>query len=141
MQRLADERVTDMDEVTVQRVRNILKDLRERKFYEHSQLIVSKITGRPSPRLTPEAESKVRACFLAASSSFTRQQQQAGASASRKNFLSYSLVLSKIMELLDYQEFVPLLTTLKGSSKLRLADEMWRAICEDLNWTYIPILP
>jgi hypothetical protein len=136
MQQLHDQRVQSNEEVTVHRVREILKKLKLRKYYEHVQLITCKITGRTPPRMTPEMEERIKVCFLAASSAFQRH-----CPPDRKNMISYQLVLLKLCELLGYHDFVPYFMLLKGKDKLSRMDSIWKKICEDLDWTYIPSIP
>jgi hypothetical protein len=135
MQRLYEERITSSKDVTCQKVRAILKALRLRKYYEHTQLITSKITGESPPRMTPVQEEKIKLMFMAASSSFQRH-----CPPDRANFLSYGFVLLKFVELLGYDEFIPYFILLKGREKLYRQDIMWKAIAEDLDWAYIPSL-
>lgn len=136
MQRLHDERIEKLEEVTVHKVREILKKLKLRKYYEHVQLITCKITGREPPRMTPEMEEKIKVCFLAASSAFQRH-----CPPDRKNMVSYSFSLLKLCELLGYTNFVPYFMVLKGKEKLSRVEGLWKKICEDLDWTYIPSIP
>ena len=136
MQQLHDQRAQSNEEVTVHKVREILKKLKLRKYYEHVQLITCKITGRAPPRMTPEMEEKIKVCFLAASSAFQRH-----CPPDRKNMISYQLVLLKLCELLGYHDFVPYFMLLKGKDKLSRMDSIWKKICEDLDWTYIPSVP
>lgn len=136
MQHLHNQRIDDLKQVTVHKVRDILKKLKLRKYYEHVQLITCKITGRSPPRMTPEMEEKIKVCFLAASSAFQRH-----CPPDRKNMISYQLVLLKLCELLDYHEFVPYFMLLKGRDKLSRMDDIWKKICEDLDWTFIASVP
>jgi hypothetical protein len=133
MQRLADERVTDTKDVTVHKVREVLKKLKLRKYYEHTQLITSKITGKPPPRMTPTQEERIKLLFMAASTSF-----QQHCPPDRSNFLSYSFVLHKFCELLGYTEFLPYFSLLKGREKLKKQDMLFEKICTSLDWTFIP---
>ena len=133
MQHMHDLRITDSKDVTVHKVREILKKLKLRRYYEHVQLITCKITGRAPPRMTPEMEARIKTCFLAASSSFGRH-----CPPDRKNMISYQLVLLKLCELLNYTDFIPYFMLLKGRDKLSRMDTIWKLICTDLDWTYIP---
>ena len=56
----------------------------------------------------------------------------------RKNFLSYSYVLHKFCELLEYDHLLPYFTLLKSREKLQQQDKIWKDICKDLQWQYIP---
>jgi len=52
----------------------------------------------------------------------------------RKNFLSYSYILFKFCEILGLDEFKQNFQLLKGRDKLHKQDQIFRAICEKLNW-------
>lgn len=133
MTRLYDERVQDVEEITVHKVREVLKKLKLRKHYEHVQLITCKITGRAPPRMTPEMEERLKVCFLAASAAFQRHIPEG-----RKNMVSYALVCQKLCILLGYTDFIPFFAPLKSREKMAKADACWQLICADLNWPFTP---
>lgn len=134
MQRLVDERVTKSCDVTVQRVRDVLKRLKMRNFYEHTQLIICKLTGRVPPQLTNDQRELIRIKFLAASSAFERHKP-----ADRSNFLSYAYVLVKLSSLCDLPPGITeSFTFLKSREKLIAMDKIWSSICEDLDWPFEP---
>ena len=54
----------------------------------------------------------------------------------RKNFLSYSYVLHKFVELLKMDHLKPLFPLLKSREKLHQQDEIWKKICEKVNWEF-----
>ena len=56
----------------------------------------------------------------------------------RKNFLSYSYVLHKFVQLLELDELAYLFPMLKSREKLKEQDNLWEKICNYLNWEYIP---
>ena len=56
----------------------------------------------------------------------------------RKNFLSYSYVLHKFCELLEYDNLLCYFSLLKSREKLQEQDKIWKKICEELKWEYIP---
>jgi len=56
----------------------------------------------------------------------------------RKNFLSYSYVLYKFCELLGEDEFLGCFPLLKSKEKLHHQDVIWKKICKDLQWEFIP---
>lgn len=133
MQRLYDERVQNVEDITVHKVREILKKLKLRKYYEHVQLLTCKITGRAPPRMTPEMEERLKVCFLAASAAFQRHIPEG-----RKNMVSYALVCQKLCILLGYTEYIPFFAPLKSREKMAKADACWQLICADLNWPFTP---
>ena len=131
MERLRDERIHDTSQITLQKIREILKRFRLRKYYEHVQLIHNKITNEPPPRLTPDQEEKIKLLFMAASSAFSRV-----CPSDRRNFVSYSFIIQKLCRLLDYKEFQNVTPGLKGRQKVERQNSIWKAICDDLNWDY-----
>ena len=56
----------------------------------------------------------------------------------RKNFLSYSYVLYKFCELLELDHLLQYFPLLKSREKLQQQDVIWKSICKDLEWEYIP---
>jgi len=58
--------------------------------------------------------------------------------AERKNFLSYSYVLYKFCELLSEDEYLQYFPLLKSKEKLYQQDVIWKMICQDLMWEFIP---
>ena len=55
----------------------------------------------------------------------------------RKNFLSYSYVLHKFVELLSLDELLILFPLLKSREKTYEQDKIWKCICDDLKWEFI----
>ena len=136
MARLYDERTDVVEDVTIQKVREVLKKLKLRKYYEHVQLIWCKITGKSPPRMTPEMEERLKVCFLAASAAFQRHIPEG-----RKNMVSYTFVCQKLCVLLGYTDFIPFFCQLKSRDKKVKAEMCWAKICKDLNWPFIPSTP
>ena len=133
MERLVDERVDKIKDITVHKVRDVLKKLKLRKFYEHTQLITSKITGQTPPRLSPMQEERIKLLFMAASTAF-----QQHCPPDRSNFLSYSYTLSKLSELLGYSELKDQFSLLKCRAKLERQDAIFKVLCEALDWQFVP---
>ena len=57
----------------------------------------------------------------------------------RKNFLSYSYVLHKFVQLLELDEFTECFILLKSREKLHQQDQIWKDICNYLKWEFIPM--
>ena len=55
----------------------------------------------------------------------------------RKNFLSYSYVIHKFIQLLDMDEYLIHFPLLKSREKLYQQDKIWKNICKELNWEFI----
>jgi hypothetical protein len=58
----------------------------------------------------------------------------------RKNFLSYSYVLYKFCELLGEDEYLQYFPLLKSKEKLYNQDVLFKKICEELRWEFIPTI-
>jgi len=46
----------------------------------------------------------------------------------------------KLCELLDQQQFLPFFPMLKDREKRIEQDEIWKKICSELNWEFIPTI-
>ncbi len=114
-------------------VRETLKILKLRKYYDHAPQITSRITGVLPPRMTPFQAEQVKLMFSAIQGPFNIH-----CPVERTNFLSYGYCLYKFCELLGYDEFLPCFTLLKGKDKLASMDRIWFKICGELDWQFIP---
>ena len=79
----------------MKKIRSILKKNKINKYYEHIPYILNRITGKSTPQLTPELEEKLRDMFKQIQGPFIKHSPK-----NRKNFLSYSYVLHKFLEIL-----------------------------------------
>lgn len=130
-------KVTNLQDVTCATVKQILRRCRNQKWYEHVTLIVAKLTGKPPRQLHPDLEEQLRTMFRQIQAPFVQH-----APSSRTNFLSYSYVLFKLVQLLGYDELLSSFSLLKSSTKLRQQDEVWQKICNcpQLQWEFVPSL-
>ena len=58
----------------------------------------------------------------------------------RTNFLNYHYTIYKLCELLDQRKFLPFFPMLKDPEKRIEQDEIWKKICDELNWEFIPTI-
>jgi Poxvirus Late Transcription Factor VLTF3 like. len=126
-------KIVNVKKITIQRIRNILKKLKYNQYYEHTVFIVSRITNKSPPVLSRETEDKIKSMFKAIQEPFYKH-----CPSNRINFLSYSYVLHKIFQILGLREYVHYFDLLKSREKLRIQEEIWRKICQDLNWPFYP---
>ena len=109
-------RVTNLSDLTNEQMKNILKKFRSdggSRYYEHIPYIIAKLNGLPTPHLPPELEERLRHMFCQIQVPFLKHA--CALNPTRKNFLSYSYVLNKFMQLLEkdqYLSFFPLLSIL-----------------------------
>ena len=130
------QRFYDLKKLDLYIIKNVLKKLNLSPYYEHSSYIISKLTGLPPPTLSREDEDKLRQMFDKIQIPFERH-----CPPDRINFLSYSYILHKFCELLELDDFIKYFPLLKSREKLRIQDKIWKNICKDLRWQFIPSNP
>lgn len=130
---LKKESYINLKNLTVDRVRDILKKLDLTKYYEHCHYITNRITGKPAPIITGELEEKVRNMFKEIQGPWMKY-----CPSDRSNFFSYPYIFYKFFQLLDKDDYLPYCRLLKSREKLQEHDEVWKLICNDLRWQYIP---
>ena len=113
-------------------MKSILKKLGHNKYYEHIPHIINVMSGKKAPSLSRKEEEQLRTLFKEIQIPFSNN-----CPASRKNFLSYSYVLHKFCELLEYDYLLPYFPLLKSREKLLQQDQIWKLICADLCWQFI----
>ena len=127
------QKITNMAELTPKKLRSILKKLRLNRYYEHLIHLVNKLTGINIPHFDPEIEERLRIMFKMIQPAFLKH-----APKNRKNFLSYNYTLRKCIQLLERDEYLHLFPALKSREKTFEQDKIWKKICEELNWEFIP---
>ena len=133
MNELKKETYINLKTLTVEKVRDILKKLDLTKYYEHCHYITNRITGKPAPVITGDLEEKVRNMFKEIQGPWMKY-----CPSDRSNFFSYPYIFYKFFQLLDKDEYLPYCRLLKSREKLQEHDEVWKQICKDLKWQYIP---
>jgi hypothetical protein len=126
-------KIKSLDEITHTRIRGLLKKLRLNKYYEHVPYITNILNGIKPPSMPQELEERLRIMFKDIQKPFDRH-----CPPDRKNFLSYSYVLYKFCELLGEDEYLQYFPLLKSKEKLYQQDVIWKNICSDLRWEFIP---
>ena len=130
---LKKEAYIDLKHLTSDKIRDILKKLDLTKYYEHCHYITNRITGKPAPVIDGELEDKVRNMFKEIQGPWMKY-----CPSDRSNFFSYPYIFYKFFQLLDKDEYLPYCRLLKSREKLQEHDEVWKRICKDLRWQYIP---
>tara|TARA_B100000963_G_C22598881_1_gene659250 strand:- start:520 stop:1734 length:1215 start_codon:yes stop_codon:yes gene_type:complete len=126
------ERIDNMANLTNLKIREFLKKLKLNKYYEHVPHIINRLNGLPPPVMSNEVEEKLRIMFKEIQAPFIEVCPK-----ERKNFLSYSYVLHKFVELLELDQYKSCFPLLKSREKLHQQDIIWKNICKKLNWHYI----
>ena len=127
------ERIVDSDNITSERIKKYLKKLKLNKYYEHIPNLISKITNKPPLIITNEFQDLLLELFDKIQEPFKKHCPK-----DRKNFLSYSYTLHKFCKLLNKDEYLIYFPLLKSREKLFEQEKIWKGICEDLNWKFVP---
>lgn len=128
-------KIKSVTDITHAKVRSLLKKLHLNKYYEHVPYITNILNGIRPPSMPQELEEKLRIMFTKIQKPFDNN-----CPSERKNFLSYSYVLYKFCELLEKDEYLEFFPLLKSKEKLHQQDVIWKKICNDLHWEYIPTI-
>lgn len=130
---LKKERIENMALLTKDKLREILKKIDETDYYEHIPYIINQLNGLPPPVISPEVEEIIRGLFLQAQHPFNTHCPDA-----RKNFLTYGYTLYKLFELLELDDYLCNFKFLKDRKKLYEQEQIWKKICQELKWEFIP---
>ena len=122
----------ELKDLTNKKTKEILKNLGYNKYYEHIPYIKDKLGIRP-PVMTPELEDKLCNLFMEIQKPYAKF-----CPVDRVNFLNYYYTLYKLCELLNEDKFLPFFPMLKDREKRIEQDQIWKKICEELEWEFIP---
>lgn len=128
-------KIKKLEEITHAKVRGFLKKLKLNKYYEHVPYITNTLSGVRAPNMPQTLEERLRLMFKEIQKPFDDN-----CPSDRKNFLSYSYVLYKFCELLSEDSYLKYFPLLKSKEKLHQQDIIWKKICEELRWEYIPTI-
>jgi len=129
------QKIKNLNEITHAKVRALLKKIKMNKYYEHVPYITNILNGVTPPTMSQELEDKLRQLFKEIQAPFNKWCPE-----NRKNFLSYSYVLYKFCELLGEDDFLDCFPLLKCKEKLHQQELIWKNICQELKWEYIPTI-
>lgn len=136
MVQLKKDRITNLATLNKKTIRGYLQKythLGFNKYYENINQIIYHLNGMQPLRMPPEVEEQLCNMFQKIQVPFELYCPK-----DRANFLSYSYVIHKFCQLLNYREYLPYFTLLKSKDKLHLQDQLWKKICKHLSWTYYP---
>ena len=127
------ERIT-LDSFTNKKAKDVLKKLGYNKYYEHIPFIKDKLGIKP-PVMSNELEELLCNLFIEIQGPYAKYCPD-----DRVNFLNYYYTVYKLCELLDQKQFLPYFPMLKDREKRIEQDDIWKNICMDLNWGFIPTI-
>ena len=121
-----------LSKFTNSKAKEVLKKLGYNKYYEHIPFIKDKLGIKP-PIMTPELEETLCNLFMEIQRPYAKFCPE-----DRVNFLNYYYTVYKLCELLQKTEFLSYFPMLKDKEKRIEQDDIWKKICEELNWVFIP---
>jgi hypothetical protein len=131
---LKKERITNMSTLKPTKLREILRKMKCSKYYEHIPFIKDKLGIKP-PIMSSELENMLCNLFMDIQGPYAKFCPD-----DRVNFLNYYYTVYKLCELLNQHHFLPYFPMLKDREKRIEQDEIWKNICEELGWEYIPTI-
>ena len=129
------QKIKTVSEISREKVKVYLKKLKLTKYYEHATHITHLLNGLKPPEMSQALEERLRHMFREVQVPFVNHCPK-----DRNNFLSYSYVLYKFCELLGEDQYLPYFPLLKSKEKLRQQDVIWKKICGEVQWEYIPTI-
>jgi len=120
-------------ELSNKKTKEILKKLGYNKYYEHIPFIKDRLGIKP-PVMSPKLEDTLCNLFMDIQIPYSKYCPN-----DRVNFLNYYYTLYKLCELLGEMSYLESFPMLKEQKKVE-QDEIWKNICIDLDWEFIPTL-
>jgi len=132
--RIKKERITDIREITYDKMREILKKLQLNKYFEHIQYINSLLGIKP-PIMSEELHETLCVLFIEIQGPWAIH-----CPPNRTNFFNYAYALYQLCMLLGQTQYLPYIPLLKDRTKQLEQDMIWKKVCETLNWKFIPTI-
>jgi hypothetical protein len=127
------ERIT-LTQITNEKTKEILKKLGYNKYYEHIPFIKDKLGIKP-PIMSPELEELLCNLFIELQAPYSKYCPD-----DRVNFLNYYYTAYKLCELLGETHYLEYFPMLKDREKRIEQDTIWKKICEEKDWQFIPTI-
>jgi hypothetical protein len=124
----------DVTQITNIKTKEILKKMGYNKYYEHIPFIKDKLGIKP-PIMSQELEETLCNLFIELQAPYSKYCPDG-----RVNFLNYYYTAYKLCELLGETHYLKDFPMLKDVDKRIEQDIIWRKICEELDWEFIPTI-
>ena len=121
----------ELEQISNIKTKEILKKLGYNKYYEHIPFIKDKLGIKP-PVMSPELEETLCNLFIELQSPYSKYCPD-----DRVNFLNYYYTAYKLCELLGENQYLEEFPMLKDREKRVEQDQIWKKICEELDWEFI----
>jgi hypothetical protein len=124
----------ELSQINNLKTKEILKKLGYNKYYEHIPFIKDKLGIKP-PIMSPELEETLCNLFIELQSPYSKNCPN-----NRVNFLNYYYTAYKLCQLLGEEQYLPHFPMLKDKEKRIEQDNIWKRICKELDWEFIPTI-
>jgi hypothetical protein len=124
----------EIAQITNAKTKEILKKLGYNKYYEHIPFIKDKLGIKP-PIMSPELEETLCNLFIELQAPYSKYCPD-----DRVNFLNYYYTAYKLCELLGEDTYLEHFPMLKDPEKRMEQDIIWKKICQELDWEFIPTI-
>ena len=124
----------ELSQISNIKTKEILKKLGYNKYYEHIPFIKDKLGIKP-PIMSPELEETLCNLFVELQSPYSKFCPD-----DRVNFLNYYYTAYKLCELLGEDNYLQHFPMLKDPEKRMEQDVIWKKICKELDWEFIPTI-
>lgn len=124
----------ELSQITNAKTKEILKKLGYNKYYEHIPFIKDKLGIKP-PIMSQELEETLCNLFIELQAPYSKYCPD-----DRVNFLNYYYTAFKLCELLGEDKYLEHFPMLKDPEKRMEQDVIWKKICEELDWEFIPTI-
>ena len=132
--RIKKERIRDMKQLNYDKMREILRKLGLNKYFEHIQYINS-IFGIKPPIMNEELHETLCVLFIE-----IQKPWAIHCPINRTNFFNYTYTLYQLCTLLGQTQYLPYIPLLKDRTKQLEQDMIWKKVCEELDWCFIPTI-
>ena len=130
--RIKKERIKDMSLINYDKMRDILRKLGFNKYFEHIQYINS-LFGIKPPIMNEELHETLCVLFIEIQKPWATH-----CPANRTNFFNYTYTLHQLCVLLDQTQYLPYIPMMKDREKQLEQDMIWKKVCHDLDWQFVP---
>lgn len=122
----------DVTTLSYEELKGLLKKLGYNKYYEHINFIKQKLGIQPII-IPQEIEETLCNFFIEIQHPYAKHCPD-----DRINFLHYFFVLYKLFQLIGETKYLKEIPMLKDKDKLMEQENIWKKICIELNWEFIP---
>ncbi len=126
-------------DLDVQKIFQVMKTLKLKKYYKHKCQIFCAITGIVPPRLSMKDKAMFSQHFERMQKPFEKHKinlnEDGESKSQRKNFLTYDTCLHRLTEMFGpkFWPFLIYFPLLKGELKMKKQNTLFKLICKDLN--------